>query len=440
VAAARGDPATLPILFFLTGLDGAGLAAWRAFDSLAARFDVRVLTVPAADRTPFGGLVELVVDAVVAEVVVGAGGGGVGGAHAPRPATRPVYLAGESFGCLLALAAAAAAPGAVDRLVLVNPATCFSKSPWAALGPAAAAAPPQVYAALPWLLAPALGNPLNIIAGRVTPGASPRDALAQLAGGVAGLLPQLDALGDALPAATLSHRLELLKTGEAAVNPLLPSIRARTLVVAGARDSLLPSAREAERLVKTMPRCRSFVLPNATHAMLQEAGVDLGVIIEQKGFYEAVKRTSTPALARAAAGGGPAAPVHLPTPGELDDWTERATRTMRRLTSPVFLSTLGGGEGANSDTPARVVRGLAGLPRDGPTLFVGNHQLMALDMGMMVEEVKKGEGFGGEDEERETRMACTLPPASQQCCRGPRRRRPPGPAPRDAQAVACRCV
>ena len=56
----------------------------------------------------------------------------------------------------------------------------------------------------------------------------------------------------------------------------------------------------------------------------------------------------------------------------------------------------------NSDTPARVVRGLAGLPREGPTRFVGNHQLMALDMGMMVEEVKKGEGLGGQDKERET--------------------------------------
>jgi len=55
---------------------------------------------------------------------------------------RPVYLLGESFGALLALAVAAARPDLVDRLVLANPATAFPRSPWARLGPLLPRVPP----------------------------------------------------------------------------------------------------------------------------------------------------------------------------------------------------------------------------------------------------------------------------------------------------------
>ena len=48
---------------------------------------------------------------------------------------RPVYVLGESFGAVLALAVAARRPDLVDRLVLVNPATAFQRSVWPRLGP-----------------------------------------------------------------------------------------------------------------------------------------------------------------------------------------------------------------------------------------------------------------------------------------------------------------
>lgn len=51
------------------------------------------------------------------------------------PPERPVYLLGESFGGVLALAVAEARPDLVDRIVLVNPATSFGRSPWPMLGP-----------------------------------------------------------------------------------------------------------------------------------------------------------------------------------------------------------------------------------------------------------------------------------------------------------------
>jgi len=55
---------------------------------------------------------------------------------------RPVYLLGESFGALLALAVAAQRPDLVDRLVLANPATAFPRSLWARLGPLLPRVPP----------------------------------------------------------------------------------------------------------------------------------------------------------------------------------------------------------------------------------------------------------------------------------------------------------
>lgn len=49
--------------------------------------------------------------------------------------TRPVYMLGESFGGVLALAVAHERPELVDRLILVNPATSFPRSIWPTLGP-----------------------------------------------------------------------------------------------------------------------------------------------------------------------------------------------------------------------------------------------------------------------------------------------------------------
>lgn len=54
---------------------------------------------------------------------------------------RPVYLLGESFGAVLALAVAHAKPDLVDRLVLVNPATSYENSIWPRVGPLLAQVP-----------------------------------------------------------------------------------------------------------------------------------------------------------------------------------------------------------------------------------------------------------------------------------------------------------
>lgn len=51
---------TLPLLVYLPGIDGTGLAAYRQFVGLSGRFDFRALFLPPEDRTPFTALVDVV--------------------------------------------------------------------------------------------------------------------------------------------------------------------------------------------------------------------------------------------------------------------------------------------------------------------------------------------------------------------------------------------
>lgn len=51
------------------------------------------------------------------------------------PVTRPIYLLGESMGCIAALAVACERPDLVDRVVIVNPATSYPRSLAARLAP-----------------------------------------------------------------------------------------------------------------------------------------------------------------------------------------------------------------------------------------------------------------------------------------------------------------
>lgn len=54
---------------------------------------------------------------------------------AASPLDRPIYVLGESFGGVLALAALANRADLADRLILANPATSFPRSIWPRLGP-----------------------------------------------------------------------------------------------------------------------------------------------------------------------------------------------------------------------------------------------------------------------------------------------------------------
>lgn len=359
----------LPLLLYLPGVDGTGLAASRQFPSLLRKFDMRVLVTPLSDRTPFKELVAIVADYLRQEVPT-------------CSPTRPVYVLGESFGGVMALALAVEAPSLVDRLVLVNPATSFKDSLWPVLGPLLPQMPLELYRALPLALAPVLGNPINLLSAGLegSAGASLQSMGGQLFDTATNLLQQLPVLADILPAETLAWKLELLRQGSEVVEPLLPRVQQRCFLLVGDMDLLIPSAEEGPRLQRLLPRAQLRVENGRSHALLQEGGVDLAAILEEEGFYVRQRRMSAPISKRSAAQFAVAAPVELPTPVELQRYAERTTAFGRRLSSPVFISTAPDG---------RRSLGLGQIPEGRPLLLVGNHQTLALDLGVIAEQFLK---------------------------------------------------
>ena len=386
---------SLPFLLYLPGIDGTGLAAARQFPRLLSRFDLVTLITPPTDRTPFTELVDIVVHFLQAEVPL----------HTP---TRPIYVLGESFGGVLALAVAAKAPELVDRLILVNPATSFEDSLWPIIGPLLPQVPTQLYQALPIALAPVLGNPINLLAAALDDAAAAEDGngtgsnnnteqskkitdqMSALVRGAVQLLSQLPLLATLLPPDTLAWKLHLLKEGCIAVSPLLVnnSISQRTLIVVGDQDLMIPSKEEGPRLQKALPRAHVRVERGRSHALLQEGGVDLVSILEEEGALVYRRRMSAPLKKRERGTGfGTAGPIELPTEIELKRYGERTTALGRRLSSPVFMSTSADGV---------VGLGLEHVPAsglDGPVLYVGNHQTLALDLGVLCEEFLKERGI-----------------------------------------------
>ncbi|EIE25026.1 alpha/beta-hydrolase [Coccomyxa subellipsoidea C-169] len=350
----RVDQSTLPLMVYLPGIDGTGLAASRQFPFLVDAFDLHALSIPGADRTPFEGLISLIeeyMDLVVSQ----------------SPPERPVYLLGESFGGVLALAVAEARPDLVDRVVLVNPATSFSRSLWPALGPFLPRVPKELYGSVPVALAPILGNPILLAAFGVDTSAPLQDQAVAFGQGVVSLIPQLQALTEILPPPTLQWKLKLLEEGNRQLAPKLKDVNQRVLLLVGSGDLLLPSGEEGPRLEKLLPRCRLKVMQGRSHALLQEAGINLVSILKEEGFYVEQRNMSAPTC------------FMYPKSSE-----ESYTTTIRRLTSPVFFSTTSDGI---------VQRGLGNLPDARPVLFVGNHQTFALDLGLMVEQIVRERGI-----------------------------------------------
>ena len=57
--------------------------------------------------------------------------------------------------------------------------------------------------------------------------------------------------------------------------------------------------------------------PGRSHALLQEAGINLVAVMREEGFYVTSRNMSAPGGARRRASFGEAAPIELPTPREL---------------------------------------------------------------------------------------------------------------------------
>ena len=271
------DETTRPLLLFLPGIDGSGLAGASQWPRLRADFSIHALRISPEDRTSFDAQVNFVERWLVEH--------GVGD-------RRDAMLVGESAGAVLALGVALRAPDRVSALCLVNPATSFARSPMALVAPLLPLMPRQLYEAAPAFITPIFGRPswAAPILGEAAP---PRTAS----------LPAPDqmlrasrALAALLPPDALRWRVEQLGKAAAAVNAQLdaangsPAWAARTLLLAAELDVVLDSMGETKRLAGVLPGATRRALSGAGHACLDGGSLNLRLELQLSGLLAPLLR------------------------------------------------------------------------------------------------------------------------------------------------------
>uniref|UniRef100_A0A0E0FS46 Serine aminopeptidase S33 domain-containing protein n=1 Tax=Oryza nivara TaxID=4536 RepID=A0A0E0FS46_ORYNI len=365
-----------PLLLFLPGTDGVGMGLILHHKSLGRVFEVRCLHIPVNDRTPFEGLLQIVENSIKYE-------------HAMSP-NRPIYLVGDSFGGCLALSVAARNPQIDLVLILINPATSFAKTPLQPILPVLEAMPSELHVTVPYLLSFVMGDPLKMAMVSVENNLSPPKTLQKLSDSLTSMLPLLSELADIIPRDTLFWKLKLLKSGAAYANSRLHAVQAEVLLLASGNDNLLPSGEEADRLFKSLKNCRVRYFKDNGHTLLlilrkqnlqkyqrnllmqalpnyfgQEDGVNLLSVIKGVNMYRRGRQRD------------PVTDYIPPTLSEFKKTFNEDHKLFHLALSPVMLSTLKNG---------KIVRGLTGVPDQGPVLFVGYHALMGIELSPLYEE------------------------------------------------------
>jgi pimeloyl-ACP methyl ester carboxylesterase len=240
----------LPLFLYLPGMDGTGeLLRSQMNKGLSDAFNIQCLRMPAHDLSSWDQLTEKVVGLLRSQF------------RRNRPQT--IYLCGESFGGCLALKIALNAPELFDRLIVVNPASCFMGRAWLHFGSQLTGwLPPPIYALSVMGLLPFLAS-----LGRM---ARPErnDLLAAM---------------QSVPQPTSTWRVNLLREFEMDSHEL-SRIRQPVLAIASTGDRLLPSVAEATRLSYSIPNAKQVLLPDSGHACLLETEVNLYQLLKDYDF------------------------------------------------------------------------------------------------------------------------------------------------------------
>ncbi len=228
----------LPLLVLFPGMDGTGRLFDKQLAGLADRFNVRCLSIANDDLSHWSGLVDRAFRLILTELAV----------------DQPLYLCGESFGACFAMLVAEQLGTRITKLILINPASSFARSPLLAAGSALSGLLPD---ALYPLSAMILVNFL-INQDRVSP--IERQSL-------------INAIQSVQPQ-TAAWRLNLLR--QFPVDSIVPKLTdVPTLLIAGGLDRLLPSSLEASILGKLFSHSKTLLLPNSGHACLLERDIHL---------------------------------------------------------------------------------------------------------------------------------------------------------------------
>ncbi|XP_019239609.1 PREDICTED: acyltransferase-like protein At1g54570, chloroplastic isoform X2 [Nicotiana attenuata] len=339
-----------PLLLYLPGMDGTGLGLVLHEKALGKVFQVWCLHIPVYDRTPFDELVEFVEETVRVK-------------HVSSP-NKPIYLVGDSFGGCLALAVAARNPKIDLVLILANPATSFARTPLQPLLPLLESLPDEFHVTVPYLLSFIMGDPMKMAMVNIDSMLPPRQIIQCLTDNLAAFLAHLSGVADIIPKETLLWKLKLLRSASSYSNSRLHAVNAEVLVLASGKDNMLPSANEAQRLASSLRNCKARYFKDNGHAILLEDGINLLSIIKGTSKYRHSKRHDY---------------VMDFLPPSMSEF-KKAVQDFRwylNFTGSVMLSTMENG---------KIVRGLAGVPCEGPVLLVGYHMLMGLEVIPLVEE------------------------------------------------------
>lgn len=260
-------------LCYVPGLDGTSGSPFVQWPAVAeAGFGIRVQDVRSSLST--AGSFDATVDEVVSELSVSA---------------SPTLLMGESYGAVVAAAAALKAPDSVSGLILVNPATAFSKMP--ALQRDAAllrSVPEAIFPAASFALLGRktfdIGFILNAVRDIVIEKKldALRESDPELAGYFDAALAELTQQVSQLPPRDfMCARLEHLADGCAQLDSCLASLAPPVLVIAGTADKLLESDVEAARLQRVLgaDQCWTHLVDGAGHAGTLDQRCELAAVI-----------------------------------------------------------------------------------------------------------------------------------------------------------------
>lgn len=337
-----------PLLLYLPGIDGTGLGLITHHHKLGKIFDMWCLHIPVKDKTSFTDLLKLVERTVRSEN--------------KRLPDRPIYLVGESLGACIALDVAARNPDVDLVLILANPATSFSRSQLRSLIPLLELMPDQLLSYFPYMLNLVSGDPLRMAWENVVKGLLPLQTVGELAQDLAAMSSYLSVLADMLSTETLLWKLQMLKSASASANSRLHAVKVQALLLCSGKDQLFPSQEEGQRLRRMMPKCEIRIFEESGHFLFLEDNFDLVTSIKGASFYRHGKYLDY------------VSDYMPPTPYEFKKIYE-SNRWVLPITSPVMLSTLEDG---------KVVRSLAGIPSEGPVLYVGYHMLLGFELAPMV--------------------------------------------------------
>jgi 3-oxoadipate enol-lactonase len=230
-----------PLLIFVPGLDGTGQLFFRQGPRLAVSH--RVVTFRSRDHGQF--TYEDLTDDLAAII--------------RKLGDQRATIVGESFGGTVALWFALRYPQMVKQLVVINSFPCFRKRLTIELGVRLATGVPF---RLLWPVRRA-GNILGLLVDAVNRDDRKRfwNAIRTVSG------------------EAYARRLQLIE--ELDIEDRLCEIQAPTLFIAGDRDLLVPSVKEARAMAEQMPDARVRVIKGAGHACLMGGLVRLDELLAE---------------------------------------------------------------------------------------------------------------------------------------------------------------